>query len=65
MGQITKRIEAGNYDDELLHVTKETRKAQSAQREVPRQMLERVARAPSPQQRETLNRLVGEKVVTG
>jgi hypothetical protein len=62
-GQIAKRIEAGDYDDDTLRLTERLAKAQSAQRQVRRQMLELAAGALSPQQRETLSRLVGEKYV--
>jgi Spy/CpxP family protein refolding chaperone len=62
-GQIASRIEAGEYDDESLHLTERLAKAQSAQRDARRQMLELAARALSPEQRETLSRLVGEKRV--
>ena len=62
-GQIAKRMEAGDYDDDTLRLTERLAKAQSAQREVRRQMLELAVGALSPQQRETLSRLVGEKHV--
>jgi hypothetical protein len=59
-GQIAHRIDAGDYDDESLHLTERLAKAQSTECEVRRHMLELAAHALSLEQRERLSRLLGE-----
>ena len=61
--RVAELIRADVYDDQLLHVTEQLLKARSVQWELHRQMLERTARALSPQQRKTLTRLVAERRV--
>ena len=59
--QIATRIEAGEYDDDSLVLTAKLARPESMERDIRRQMLERADCAPSPEQRQTLSRLAGEK----
>jgi hypothetical protein len=56
--EIANRIDAGDYDDDLLHLTERLAKAESTEGEVRRRMLERANRALSPEQRVSLSQLL-------
>ena len=61
--RVADLIRAQVYDDQLLHLTERLAQAHSTQSELHRKLLERAARALTPEQRRMLGRLDARKRV--